>query len=493
MKLRGALLAISLGLGLLSPHLVLGQGAPVYQDGTVVPGNIATFSTQGRIKDGGPLPAPGGGAAIAPTRVFVAPSGSDANSCLSTTPCQTLERALTVGTALLNTNGGSLYIKLAAGAYTQSLFVNGPLTGSINSAPNPNGTYLQPGQVVVEGAGSATTTWTGAGYCAVLASSNYANVAVRAVKLVGNANACQSSLFAQMAGTIHILDDVDFGPATIEHIHVENSGSSVQSWSSYKISGGAQRHITAGQNALFINSAFPTGVTTFVGTPVFTSQFVWATQASTVQWNANATMVGSFTGQRYAVTSGSNIKVPSGSTGWLPGTVAGYATTGGVYEGTVSPIVSGAVKTNADGSYQQAVCSDIFDIRCDGTAVWTPSLAFNGVVTGITYSSQQGFYYKIGKLIVAFADITLSSKGAAVGSAGIVGLPFAGNASLAQPCEVGYYAGLASITNFTGTYVNGSDTSIQLVSGTANGTTPYTNTNFTNTSRITVRCTYATN
>lgn len=430
----------------------------------------------------------------APPRVFIAPSGNDANSCLLvTTPCRTLSRAFVAGTTMKNTSGGSLYIKMAAGAYTESFFVNGPLTGSINSAPNPNGTYVQPGQLVVEGNGSATTTWTGGGSCALLGSSNYANVAVRAVKLIGNANFCQSSLFAQMAGTIHILDDVDFGPATVEHIHVENAGSSVQVWSSYKISGGAQRHITAGQSALFINSAFPTGVTTFVGTPEFTAQFALATQSSSIQWNQNATMVGSFIGTRYRVTLGSSIKVPDTSVFWLPGTIAGYATTGGVYEGTVSPIVSGAVKTNADGTYQQAVCADIWDVKCDGTAAWTPFLQFAGVGTGITYTSQTGRYFQVGKLVVALADFALSSKGAAVGAAGIVGLPFASAANLAQPCEIGQYANFAGITNFMGTRINASDTVIQLAVGGATDIAPINNTNFTNTSRLAVRCTYATN
>lgn len=336
-----------------------------------------------------------------PVRVFVATTGNDANTCLTVSvPCATLARALTAGTAMLNSNGGSLYIKMAAGSYTQSLFVNGPLTGMINSAPNPNGTNAQPGQVVIEGDGSTTTTLTGnASNCAVIASSNYANVAVRALRLVGTGVGCQSTLFAQMAGTIHGLDDLDFGPASVEHIHLENGGQ-FQGWFSYKVSGGGTRHITAGQSSTYLHSAFPTGVITFTGTPTFSLQFAYATQASTIQWNTGVSFVSTFVGTRYAVESGGNIQTPSTSLTWLPGTVAGFSRTGGVYTGPASSTIVGAVKANGDGTYQHAVCADLSD---DGTAC-TANTGTSGTVLPFldganTWSGTQTFGSVLGTVV----------------------------------------------------------------------------------------------
>lgn len=426
----------------------------------------------------------------APVRVYVAPNGSNSNPCTSSAPCATLQHALTVGTKLLNTGGESLYIKMAAGAYTQSFFVNGPLTGMVNSAPNPDGSNTQAGQVVVEGDGSASTTLTGGAYCGTIVSSNSANVAVRALKVNGNAVACQSTLFGQMLGMLHILDDVDFGPASIEHIHLEN-GAQLQAWFSYKISGDALRHITTAQSSMYLHSAYPSGTISFVGLRTFPYQFVWATQGATAQWNENAEFSGSFTGTRYAVTANGNIHTPSTLLTWIPGTAAGYSASGGVYQGPSPEVFSGAMRTDGAGQYSAAGCSDVAFQQCDG-AVWVPSLQFLGASTGITYSNQIGRYFRFNKLITATFDITLTSKGSATGSAGIGGLPFPGYGSgVLSGCTIGYYANMIGIVGFA-PYINSNNTAIALSLPGDTQSNNYTDANFTNTTRITGSCTYVT-
>ena len=78
---------------------------------------------------------------------------------------------------------------------------------------------------------------------------------------------------------------------------------------------------------------------------------------------------------------------------------------------------------------------------------WTPALAFGGVTTGITYSTREGTYIRIGKMMFVTCDIALSSKGAATGSATITGLSYSGGGSLSgQRLLVSYYANMVSIT-----------------------------------------------
>lgn len=49
---------------------------------------------------------------------------------------------------------------------------------------------------------------------------------------------------------------------------------------------------------------------------------------------------------------------------------------------------------------------------------WTPVLNFGGAATGITYAAgTSGRYTKIGRLVTATANLVLSSKGSATGSA----------------------------------------------------------------------------
>lgn len=71
-------------------------------------------------------------------------------------------------------------------------------------------------------------------------------------------------------------------------------------------------------------------------------------------------------------------------------------------------------------------------ITFDGTHVlknyvtqtnWTPVLTFGGASTGITYTTQQGVYLRIGDLVFVEMEILLSNKGSATGDAIITGLP----------------------------------------------------------------------
>jgi len=54
---------------------------------------------------------------------------------------------------------------------------------------------------------------------------------------------------------------------------------------------------------------------------------------------------------------------------------------------------------------------------------WTPVLTFGGGSTGITYSTQEGYYFRTGNTITFNLTIVLTSKGSSTGTALISGLP----------------------------------------------------------------------
>lgn len=88
--------------------------------------------------------------------------------------------------------------------------------------------------------------------------------------------------------------------------------------------------------------------------------------------------------------------------------------------------------------------------RSGETGTWDPVLQFGGATTGIIYSSQEGEYYRLGKMVYIFAVITLSSKGTSTGAATVRGLPFTVGDSLVGTsfegmCNVPY------VRNVTGT------------------------------------------
>lgn len=67
--------------------------------------------------------------------------------------------------------------------------------------------------------------------------------------------------------------------------------------------------------------------------------------------------------------------------------------------------------------------TNFLDIYQTGT--WTPNFQINSSSTGITYTTQQGGYTKIGNSVIFWISITLSSKGASTGNLSISNFPFA--------------------------------------------------------------------
>jgi hypothetical protein len=68
---------------------------------------------------------------------------------------------------------------------------------------------------------------------------------------------------------------------------------------------------------------------------------------------------------------------------------------------------------------------------------WTPAVTFGGASVGVTYTTQLGSIYKIGKCVSFTCYIQLSSKGSSVGSIAVTGLPFINQSTYSNvACEL---------------------------------------------------------
>ena len=116
--------------------------------------------------------------------------------------------------------------------------------------------------------------------------------------------------------------------------------------------------------------------------------------------------------------------------------------------------------------------------------IWTPTLRFGGGSTGITYTTQQGRYTRVGRTVTVRFEINLSNKGSSTGEADVTGLPFA--AANLNSMSVYLYANFDATYRVGIAYLNAS--SINEIAGS--GTSFFTNAQFTNTSRFWGTCTY---
>ena len=91
--------------------------------------------------------------------------------------------------------------------------------------------------------------------------------------------------------------------------------------------------------------------------------------------------------------------------------------------------LSGATVSSGTGvafPATQSASSDANTLDDYEEGTFTPSLAFAGGTTGITYSEQSGKYTKIGRVVHVEVELGLSNKGSSTGRVEIGGLPFTG-------------------------------------------------------------------
>lgn len=115
------------------------------------------------------------------------------------------------------------------------------------------------------------------------------------------------------------------------------------------------------------------------------------------------------------------------------------------------------------------------------STAWTPVLAFGGASVGITYSTQNGVYARIGSIVFFVCNLTLSNKGSSMGNATIITLPVT-PATTAQASI--FYDNLTFVGSQIGGQINVSSAISLNVFASAIGTAPLTDANFANNSII---------
>src|SRR5262245_47654400 len=117
------------------------------------------------------------------------------------------------------------------------------------------------------------------------------------------------------------------------------------------------------------------------------------------------------------------------------------------------------------------IMDDIVDLdaRYSTSGNFTPGMAFGGGTTGITYSSQNAVYLKIGLFVFFYGRLILTSKGSSTGAAKITGLPAAGQNAISAPIGATMftsYSLASSLVSFQGYVQNGAQ-EITLTGNTA--------------------------
>jgi hypothetical protein len=137
-----------------------------------------------------------------------------------------------------------------------------------------------------------------------------------------------------------------------------------------------------------------------------------------------------------------------------------------------------AVSAQGVGTCSSPAASQLSDYAA---TTFTPTLRFGGASTGITYTTQVGRYVQVGKQVMVFIALTLTSKGSATGAATIAGLPVSANTT------ANYYQPTAILLDgsYTGTLI------IQVQNNGARAGA--TDANFTNASAVFLTLTYVTN
>jgi hypothetical protein len=191
--------------------------------------------------------------------------------------------------------------------------------------------------------------------------------------------------------------------------------------------------------------------------------------------------------------------VSSGGTGKTSQTayslVAGGTSTTGAFQAVGPNASTHAILVSAGSSALPAftttgapyVTSISFDagtttLSTYATGTFTPAISIGGATTGITYTTQTGTYWKIGKVCYLSLTILLSSKGALTGGVVITALPF----TTASPSC--FFSIIGSNLTYSGIpygYTNNADTTMPIyIMSTGASSVALSNTGLANTTQI---------
>jgi len=197
------------------------------------------------------------------------------------------------------------------------------------------------------------------------------------------------------------------------------------------------------------------------------------------------------------VTSGSiGIRNSSFTSGTASAISIGASTTANIFSCTIESsntnALTGAGTLNVSGIYYfNSTGSNVTTVSPKGfnlQGTFTPTIAFGGGSTGITYSSQLGEYTVVGNTVLFNAQVILTNKGSSTGSATLEGLPFAASPSTISRFSIPDARNITFDVNYIYAFAqlpSGGGTSTTLFEyGSAVAVQNLTNSNFSNTSAL---------
>ena len=244
---------------------------------------------------------------------YVATTGNNSNSGLAVdTPFLTIQKAFDVIFGTLDLGGFDVTIQLADGTYTSGVAESGSVIGSGNVVVNGNATT--PANVIV------STTSASCFVAAAGAKFEIRNLEVRTT------TAGEAVVATGNGSNVSIGTGMRFGTSAGRHI-LADYGGFVDAKANYSIVGGATMHWGVFNSAML---SVTSRTITITGTPAFSVGFLWTEGLGNAQVFLN-TFSGSATGTRYFSGYNSYIHTNSGGASYIPGSVAGSVSNGGIY------------------------------------------------------------------------------------------------------------------------------------------------------------------
>jgi hypothetical protein len=127
------------------------------------------------------------------------------------------------------------------------------------------------------------------------------------------------------------------------------------------------------------------------------------------------------------------------------------------------------------------------------TGTWTPVVGGSTSVAGQTYSQQFGQYTKLGALVIAGFNITMTDKGVIVGNLQINGLPFPSDGAAGYAGSIDFWENTnTAIVNFS-CFIQGSSLLLTAITAASTSNVAFlTTTDITNTFTVASTFTYRT-
>ena len=166
------------------------------------------------------------------------------------------------------------------------------------------------------------------------------------------------------------------------------------------------------------------------------------------------------------------------------------ATAGGTFSNNQVQGVAGKGMNFTANTPAAGMTSQLLNWYEEGT--FTPTITFGGASVGITYSTQNGLYTRIGNVVHVVANVRLTSKGSSSGTANLAGLPYSQRTLTDGEAAISIQANnfaATVITQVMGNVVSGSNT-ILFGRFSAGAVVTMSDTDFANTTIVRVCASY---